>query len=66
MITLSTAHPAKFPVAVHDAVGKTPHPPEWADIADDKVEVVTRLKNDQSDVEEFILAASRLGSGRNT
>jgi len=66
MITLSTAHPAKFPVAVHDAVGKTPHPPEWADIADDKAEVVTRLKNNQSEVEEFILAASRLGSGQNT
>ncbi|MBL4873299.1 MAG: threonine synthase [Rhodobacteraceae bacterium] len=65
MITLSTAHPAKFPVAVHDAVGKKPYPPEWADIAEDKTEVVTRLKNDQIEVEEFILAASRLGSGRN-
>jgi len=65
MITLSTAHPAKFPVAVHNAVGKTPHPPEWADIAEDREEVVTRLKNDQSEVEEFILAASRLGSGQN-
>ena len=66
MITLSTAHPAKFPVAVHDAVGKTPNPPEWADIAEDRPEVVTRLKNDQGVAEEFILNASRLRSGRNT
>ena len=65
MITLSTAHPAKFPIAVHDAVGKTPHPPEWADIAKDRVEVVIRLQNDQIEVEKFILATSRLGSGQN-
>jgi threonine synthase len=65
MITLSTAHPAKFPDAVHDAIGKTPHPPEWADIAKDRAEVVTRLENDQSEIEKFVLAESRLGSGRN-
>lgn len=66
MVTLSTAHPAKFPDAVHGATGITPEPPLWANIPDGQTEIVTRLKNDQSAMERFILDKSRLGSGRNT
>jgi len=65
MITLSTAHPAKFPDAVCEATGETPHPPIWAEISKDRIEVVTRLKNDQGAVEAFVLDRSRLGSGLN-
>ena len=65
MITLSTAHPAKFPEAVCKAADKTPHPPVWAEISEDRTEVVTQLKNDQEAVEAFVLDRSRLGSGQN-
>ncbi len=65
MITLSTAHPAKFPDAVRTASGETPKPPLWADIPEGRAEVVTRLENDQTAVESFILNRSTLGSGRN-
>lgn len=66
MVTLSTAHPAKFPNAVRLATDNTPYPPIWAEIPEERSEVVTRLKNDQDAVEAFILDRSRLGSGLNS
>ncbi|MDW4499467.1 threonine synthase [Sulfitobacter sp. D35] len=46
MITLATAHPAKFPDAVEAATGiRPPLPPRMADLYD-KPERVTRLPND--------------------
>jgi threonine synthase len=64
MITLSTAHPAKFPDAVRTATGVTPRPPDWASIPEKRAETITRLGNDQTSVEAFILGKSRLGSDR--
>lgn len=65
MVTLSTAHPAKFPDAVHSATGKVPNPPEWAQLSNKNPELVTRLPNDRAQVEAHILANSRIGSGKN-
>lgn len=46
MITLATAHPAKFPDAVESAIGKRPAlPSRMADLFD-RPERVTRVKND--------------------
>jgi threonine synthase len=46
MITLATAHPAKFPDAVNAASGiKPPLPPRMADLYD-RDERVTRVVND--------------------
>ncbi|MBT3142722.1 threonine synthase [Ruegeria litorea] len=46
MITLATAHPAKFPAAVEDASGvHPPLPPRMADLYD-RSERVTRIGND--------------------
>ena len=61
MVTLSTAHPAKFPDTVHDATGKTAHPPVWGDIPGERSESVAYLANDRACVEEYMLKHSRLG-----
>ena len=54
MITLATAHPAKFPDAVQDATGQHPDlPPHMADIFD-RAEKVTRVENDLPEIEQFI------------
>jgi threonine synthase len=46
MITLATAHPAKFPDAVEGATGVRPGlPPRMADLFD-RPERVTRVPND--------------------
>jgi len=46
MITLATAHPAKFPAAVEDATGiHPPLPPRMSDLYD-RSERVTRIAND--------------------
>ncbi len=54
MITLATAHPAKFPAAVEEASGV--HPPLPARMADlyDRKERVTRVANDLSAIESLI------------
>ena len=54
MITLATAHPAKFPAAVEEATGV--HPPLPARMADlyDRDERVTRVGNDLGDIEALI------------
>lgn len=65
MITLATAHPAKFLETVQKATGQTSHAPPWADIDEGREEVVTRLGNDQAAVEAFILRTSHSTSGSN-
>jgi threonine synthase len=59
MITLATAHPAKFPAAVAEASGITPALPAWLGDLYDRPERVTVLENDQRQLEDFIVARSR-------
>ncbi|SFN78885.1 L-threonine synthase [Bradyrhizobium sp. Ghvi] len=58
-IVLSTAHPAKFPGAVESACGQRPQLPAWLDGLMTKSEHMTVMKNDQSEVERFVLSVSR-------
>lgn len=59
MITLATAHPAKFPAAVAEASGIEPKLPAWLADLYDRPERVTVLANDQRQIENFIAARSR-------
>ena len=55
MVTLATAHPAKFPDAVERAVGIRPElPPHMADLFD-LPERVTRVENDAEAIKSLIL-----------
>jgi threonine synthase len=58
-IVLSTAHAAKFPDAVEAACGVRPHLPAWLDGLMMKAEQVKIVRNDQVEVEKFVLAVSR-------
>jgi threonine synthase len=58
-IVLSTAHPAKFPDAVETACGVRPQLPAWLDGLMTKSEQIKVMKNDQAEVERFVLSASR-------
>ncbi|MFW8637088.1 threonine synthase [Cribrihabitans pelagius] len=54
MVTLATAHPAKFPAAVEDASGiHPPLPPRMSDLYE-KPERVTRIANDLAALEDHI------------
>ncbi|MHA6263668.1 threonine synthase [Arenibacterium sp. CAU 1754] len=54
MITLATAHPAKFPAAVEEASGiHPPLPPHMSDLYD-KPERVTQIANDLDALKSFI------------
>ena len=54
MITLATAHPAKFPDAVEDASGvRPPLPPRMADLYE-RSERVTRVPNDLAALKDHI------------
>ena len=59
MITLATAHPAKFPAAVHAASGVEPPLPDWLADLHQREERVSVLANDAGAVEDFILARTR-------
>ncbi len=59
MITLATAHPAKFPAAVAEASGIDPALPDWLGDLYERPERVTVLDNDQRQIEDFIAARSR-------
>ena len=59
MVTLSTAHPAKFPDAVEAACGVRPELPEWLADLSQRKERMSVLPLDQGAVEKFILARSR-------
>jgi threonine synthase len=65
MVTLATAHPAKFPDAVEKATGQLVEVPQWAVQRADNAEVLTVLDNDLSAVKKFIIKKSRIRSGRN-
>jgi threonine synthase len=55
MITLATAHPAKFPDAVEKATGIRPSlPPRMADLMS-RPERVTRVRNDLAALKSLIL-----------
>jgi threonine synthase len=54
MITLATAHPAKFPDAVQEAIGQRPElPPRMADLFD-RYERMTRVPNDLGRLQALI------------
>jgi threonine synthase len=54
MVTLATAHPAKFPDAVEAATGiRPPLPPRMADLYD-RPERVTRVPNDLETLKQII------------
>lgn len=54
MVTLATAHPAKFPDAVEAATGiRPPLPPRMADLYD-RPERVTRVPNDLPTLQAII------------
>ena len=59
MVTLATAHPAKFPAAVKDATGIEPALPEWLADLHERPERLSVLANDQQAVEDFISARTR-------
>lgn len=61
VVTLATAHPAKFPAAVKAAAGIEPVLPAWLSDLYEREERLTVLNNDQSEVEQFIAARSRAG-----
>lgn len=62
IITLATAHPAKFPTAVNDATGVHPAlPPHLADLLA-REEHMDRLPNDQDAVEAFVRSSARISA----
>lgn len=60
MVTLATAHPAKFKETVEAATGTVPATPKWAVIDADRSEIVSHLEGKREVVEDFILKNSRL------
>jgi threonine synthase len=54
MLTLATAHPAKFPDAVERATGERPQLPEHLADLFDRPERTTQLPNDLATVEAFV------------
>jgi threonine synthase len=61
VVTLATAHPAKFPDAVERATGvRPPLPAHLADLFD-RPERTETLPNDLATVQRFVRSVSRLG-----
>ncbi len=60
MITLSTAHPAKFPDAVEAASGIRPQLPDWLGDLMDREERFETIANDLDTVEAFIEERARM------
>ncbi|MCP5027433.1 MAG: threonine synthase [Actinomycetia bacterium] len=58
MITLATAHPAKFPDAVQQATGVRPELPTFLAELMDRPERATDLDNDLDTIEDFVISAS--------
>ena len=59
MITLATAHPAKFPDAVKQACGIDPALPSWLSDLMQREERFSVLPNEQDEVENHILSLTR-------
>jgi len=62
MITLSTAHPAKFPAAIENATGTIPALPEWQKAMMQKTENFKTIDNDLEAIEKHVMALSRVGN----
>ena len=60
VVTLATAHPAKFPAAVKAAAGIEPSLPLWLADLYERPERLSVLANDQGAVEAFISARTRV------
>jgi threonine synthase len=58
-IVLSTAHAAKFPDAVEAACGMRPVLPAWLGGLMTRPEHIKVMKNDQVEVEQFVMSVSR-------
>ncbi len=65
VVTLATAHPAKFPAAVKAASGIEPGLPAWLSDLYERHERYTVLDNSQDEVEAFILDRTRALEERN-
>ena len=59
VVTLSTAHPAKFPAAVEAATGQHPALPLWLGDLMERTEKFDVVENDLVTVERFVEARSR-------
>lgn len=59
MVVLATAHPAKFPDAVHDASGVRPELPQWLAGLMDRKERFAELPSDLKMVEDHITGRAR-------
>ena len=59
IVSLSTAHPAKFPIAVEKALGHCPPLPEHLSDLFERAEIMTRLPNDLKKVKKFVTQCSR-------
>ena len=60
IVTLATAHPAKFPDAVERATGSRPVLPHHLADLFDRPERIVELRNDLADVEAYVSSVSRV------
>jgi len=63
MITLATAHPAKFPVAIRDAIGVSPELPETLRARLSAPEHYDVLDSDQAQIADYIAARTHDWAG---
>ncbi len=59
VVTLATAHPAKFPEAVVRAIGRAPVPPPALEAVNERPERCASLPNDLAAVEDFVRSVRR-------
>ena len=64
VVTLATAHPAKFPAAVRDATSIEPPLPLWLADLNERPERFSVLPGDQTEIEAFIWARTRAKEAR--
>ncbi|HEV7276909.1 MAG TPA: threonine synthase [Devosiaceae bacterium] len=64
VVTLATAHPAKFPAAVREAASIEPPLPVWLADLHQRPERFSVLPGDQSEIEAFIEARTRAKEAR--
>ncbi|MEZ5814634.1 MAG: threonine synthase [Alphaproteobacteria bacterium] len=62
VVTLATAHPAKFPDAVEKAIGLRPALPEHLADLFERKEIMTDQPNDLKAVQDFVTARSRVST----
>ena len=64
IVCLATAHPAKFPEAVEQAIGHCPPLPDRLADLHDRPEYLTLLPNDLEIVKDHVKNCSRIGIGK--